>query len=56
MLYFMFQEILTFAKYILRKFFSVVKDSPTAFMELLFWKNNRESIELVDGYGTHNPK
>ena len=44
---------MTFAKHIVRKFFETAKDNPKIFVELFFWKSPKESVELVEGYGSY---
>jgi len=40
--------------YVVRRFVEVAANNNKAFMELLFWKTNKEAIELVEGYGSYN--
>lgn len=44
------QELVTFAKYVLNKFFSVAAQNNKAYVELLFWKNLRTVNEMTEGY------
>ena len=46
------QELVTFAKYILGKFFALAAVNQKAFVELLFWKNTAVVREMTEGYGT----
>lgn len=46
------QELVTFAKYILGKFFALAAVNPKAFVELLFWKNTSVVREMTEGYGS----
>ncbi|KAK3876876.1 hypothetical protein Pcinc_018372 [Petrolisthes cinctipes] len=45
------REIAKFAKYIIRQFFKVLETNPKVYMELLFWKTNKEAMEIECGYG-----
>ena len=42
-----------FASYVVRRFVETAEKNPKVFMELLFWKTNKESVEVVDGYGSY---
>lgn len=46
------QELVTFARYILGKFFALAAVNPKAFVELLFWKNTAVVREMAEGYGS----
>ncbi|XP_076063170.1 protein timeless homolog isoform X1 [Oratosquilla oratoria] len=46
------KEINKFARFILRKFFEVTETNKKVFVELLFWKTNKEALEIECGYGT----
>lgn len=46
------QELVTFAKYILGKFFALAAGNPKVFVELLFWKNTAVVREMAEGYGS----
>lgn len=46
------QELVTFAKYILGKFFALAAVNQKAFVELLFWKNTAVVREMAEGYGS----
>ena len=48
------QELRTFSKYVVRKFVEVAQENPKVFVELFFWKNMRESVELMEGYGSYS--
>lgn len=43
-------EIVKFAKYIVRQFFKVAETNPKVFMEILFWKNIKEAVDIECGY------
>lgn len=43
---------MTFAKYILGKFFALAAVNQKAFVELLFWKNTAVVREMTEGYGS----
>ncbi|CAH1773613.1 unnamed protein product [Owenia fusiformis] len=48
------KELVKFAHFIVRKFFEVAAKNDKVFIEILFWKNVRESTELMEGgYGTY---
>lgn len=47
-----YQELVTFAKYILGKFFALAAVNQKAFVELLFWKNTAVVREMAEGYGS----
>ncbi|KAF0883335.1 protein timeless homolog [Crocuta crocuta] len=47
-----YKELVTFAKYILGKFFALAAVNQKAFMELLFWKNTAVVREMAEGYGS----
>ncbi|KAH3702538.1 hypothetical protein DPMN_077562, partial [Dreissena polymorpha] len=51
-----YKEIAKFATYVVRKFVEVAENNKKAFMELLFWKTNKEAIEMVEGYGSYQSK
>ena len=36
--------------FILEKFFETAEKNKLVFMELLFWSNPREGIEIIEGY------
>lgn len=44
------KEIVKFALYILRQFIRVAENNNKVFMELLFWKTNKEALEIEVGY------
>ncbi|XP_035376432.1 protein timeless homolog [Electrophorus electricus] len=46
-----YKELVTFAKYILNRFFSLAAQNNKAFVELLFWKNVGAVREMTEGYG-----
>lgn len=45
------REIARFGKYIVRQLYKVAETNPKVFVELLFWKTNREAVEIECGYG-----
>ncbi|XP_031205478.1 protein timeless homolog isoform X3 [Mastomys coucha] len=47
-----YKELVTFAKYILGKFFALAAVNQKAFVELLFWKNTTVVREMTQGYGS----
>ncbi|XP_076967171.1 protein timeless homolog isoform X2 [Tamandua tetradactyla] len=47
-----YKELVTFAKYILGKFFALTAVNQKAFVELLFWKNSAVIREMTEGYGS----
>ncbi|XP_070266079.1 protein timeless homolog [Myotis yumanensis] len=47
-----YRELVTFAKYILGKFFALAAVNQKAFVELLFWKNTSVVREMTEGYGS----
>ncbi|XP_009002253.4 protein timeless homolog isoform X1 [Callithrix jacchus] len=47
-----YKELVTFAKYILAKFFALAAVNQKAFVELLFWKNTAVVREMTEGYGS----
>ncbi|KAL4229316.1 hypothetical protein ACF0H5_012358 [Mactra antiquata] len=51
-----YKEICKFATYIVRKFVEVATNNKKIFMELLFWKSNKDAIEVVEGYGSYQSK
>ncbi|KAG7218478.1 hypothetical protein INR49_009355 [Caranx melampygus] len=44
------KELVTFAKYVLNRFFSVAAQNNKAYVELLFWKNVGAVREMTEGY------
>lgn len=46
------QELVTFARYILGKFFALAAVNQKAFVELLFWKNSSAVREMTQGYSS----
>ncbi|KAK8723590.1 hypothetical protein OTU49_011453 [Cherax quadricarinatus] len=44
------KEIVKFAKYIFRKFLKVAETNTKVFVELLFWKTNKDALEIECGY------
>ncbi|KAM6153293.1 protein timeless homolog isoform 2-T2 [Erethizon dorsatum] len=47
-----YKELVTFAKYIIAKFFALATVNEKAFVELLFWKNTAVVREMTEGYGS----
>uniref|UniRef100_A0A673BF00 Timeless circadian clock n=1 Tax=Sphaeramia orbicularis TaxID=375764 RepID=A0A673BF00_9TELE len=45
-----YKELVTFAKYVLNRFFSVAAKNDKAYVELLFWKNVGAVREMTEGY------
>uniref|UniRef100_A0A8B9JXQ7 Timeless circadian clock n=1 Tax=Astyanax mexicanus TaxID=7994 RepID=A0A8B9JXQ7_ASTMX len=45
-----YKELVTFAKYILNRFFALAARNNKAFIELLFWKNVGAVREMTEGY------
>jgi len=45
------QELGTFAKYVVGRFFSVAAQNDKAYIELLFWKSVGAVREMTEGYG-----
>lgn len=41
---------MTFAKYIVGKFFALASTNKKAYMELLFWKSTAVVREMTEGY------
>uniref|UniRef100_A0A3Q2YR43 Timeless circadian clock n=1 Tax=Hippocampus comes TaxID=109280 RepID=A0A3Q2YR43_HIPCM len=46
-----YKELVTFAKYVLNRFFSLAVTNNKAYVELLFWKNVGAVREMTEGYG-----
>uniref|UniRef100_A0A8C8RTP0 Timeless circadian regulator n=1 Tax=Pelusios castaneus TaxID=367368 RepID=A0A8C8RTP0_9SAUR len=47
-----YKELVTFAKYILGKFFALAATNKKAYVELLFWKSTATVREMTEGYGS----
>ena len=47
------QELVIFAKYIVKTFVKAANSNPKLFMELIFWKDTSVACEIIDGYGTY---
>uniref|UniRef100_A0A8C0GF80 Timeless circadian regulator n=1 Tax=Chelonoidis abingdonii TaxID=106734 RepID=A0A8C0GF80_CHEAB len=47
-----YKELVTFAKYILGKFFALAATNKKVYVELLFWKNTATVREMTEGYGS----
>ncbi|KAJ6658106.1 hypothetical protein lerEdw1_001582 [Lerista edwardsae] len=45
-----YKEMVTFAKYIVSKFFALASTNKKAYMELLFWKSTAVVREMTEGY------
>ncbi|CAG5982174.1 unnamed protein product, partial [Menidia menidia] len=45
-----YKELVTFAKYVVNRFFSVAAQNNKAYVELLFWKNVGAVREMTEGY------
>ncbi|KAM4740614.1 protein timeless homolog [Anableps anableps] len=45
-----YKELVTFAKYVLNRFFAVAAQNNKAYVELLFWKNVGAVREMTEGY------
>ncbi|KAM7401954.1 hypothetical protein PAMP_017231 [Pampus punctatissimus] len=45
-----YKELVTFAKYVLNRFFSLAAQNSKAYVELLFWKNVGAVREMTEGY------
>ncbi|XP_051931350.1 protein timeless homolog [Hippocampus zosterae] len=45
-----YKELVTFAKYVLNRFFSLAATNNKAYVELLFWKNVGAVREMTEGY------
>ncbi|XP_061840732.1 protein timeless homolog [Nerophis lumbriciformis] len=46
-----YKELVTFAKYVLSRFFTLAATNNKAYVELLFWKNVGAVREMTEGYG-----
>ncbi|XP_060128020.1 protein timeless homolog [Zootoca vivipara] len=46
-----YKELVTFAKYIVGKFFAFAASNKKAYVELLFWKSTAVIREMTEGYG-----
>uniref|UniRef100_A0A3P9PI13 Timeless circadian clock n=1 Tax=Poecilia reticulata TaxID=8081 RepID=A0A3P9PI13_POERE len=45
-----YKELVTFAKFVLKRFFAVAAQNNKAYVELLFWKNVGAVHEMTEGY------
>ncbi|XP_068451306.1 protein timeless homolog [Clinocottus analis] len=45
-----YKELVTFAKFVLKRFFSLAAQNNKAYVELLFWKNVGAVREMTEGY------
>ncbi|XP_007540794.1 protein timeless homolog isoform X1 [Poecilia formosa] len=45
-----YKELVTFAKFVLKRFFAVAAQNNKAYVELLFWKNVGAVREMTEGY------
>ncbi|OWR52896.1 timeout [Danaus plexippus plexippus] len=48
------KELEKFAIFILRKFADIASKSGKVFIELLFWKNSKDAVEIEHGYNLYN--
>lgn len=44
------QELVTFTKYVVNRFFALTAQNNKAYIELLFWKNVGAVREMTEGY------
>uniref|UniRef100_A0A3B4WML2 Timeless circadian clock n=1 Tax=Seriola lalandi dorsalis TaxID=1841481 RepID=A0A3B4WML2_SERLL len=51
-----YRELVTFAKYVLNRFFSLAAQNNKAYVELLFWKNVGAVREMTEGYSKEGLK
>ncbi|CAK1598882.1 unnamed protein product [Parnassius mnemosyne] len=49
-----FKELEKFALFIFRKFAQIASKNPKVFIELLFWKSSKDSIEIEHGYDLYS--
>ncbi|KAJ0178758.1 hypothetical protein K1T71_005533 [Dendrolimus kikuchii] len=49
-----FKELEKFAIFILRKFTEVASKNPKTFIELLFWTNSKDALDIEYGYDLYN--
>ncbi|CAM4605558.1 unnamed protein product [Lepidochelys kempii] len=47
-----YKELVTFAKYVLGKFFALAATNKKVYVELLFWKSTATVREMTEGYGS----
>ncbi|PVD36096.1 hypothetical protein C0Q70_03067 [Pomacea canaliculata] len=45
-----FQEMFKFAVHVVRRFTEVAEKNRKVFMEMLFWKGNKEALQITEGY------
>lgn len=50
LLFCFWQELVTFAKFVLKRFFAFAAKNHKAFVEVLFWKNVGAVREMTEGY------
>uniref|UniRef100_A0A8C7D2T8 Timeless circadian clock n=1 Tax=Oncorhynchus kisutch TaxID=8019 RepID=A0A8C7D2T8_ONCKI len=51
-----YKELVTFAKFVLNRFFALAAKNNKAFVELLFWKSVGAAREMTEGYKGSNKK
>ncbi|CAG2251184.1 TIMELESS [Mytilus edulis] len=51
-----YKEIVKFGHFVIGKFVQCAENNKKIFMEMLFWKGGKESVECVDGYGSYDSK
>lgn len=44
------QEMFKFAVHVVRRFTEVAEKNRKVFMEMLFWKGNKEALQITEGY------
>jgi len=50
---FLLQEISKFAYFVIGKFVQCAENNKKIFMEMLFWKGGKDSVDCVEGYGSY---
>ncbi|XP_025082502.1 protein timeless homolog isoform X2 [Pomacea canaliculata] len=51
-----FQEMFKFAVHVVRRFTEVAEKNRKVFMEMLFWKGNKEALQITEGYSYETGK
>ncbi|XP_063423277.1 protein timeless homolog isoform X3 [Mytilus trossulus] len=51
-----YKEIVKFGHFVIGKFVQCAENNKKIFMEMLFWKGGKESVECIDGYGSYDSK
>ncbi|CAC5364082.1 TIMELESS [Mytilus coruscus] len=51
-----YKEIVKFGHFVIGKFVQCAEKNKKIFMEMLFWKGGKESVECVEGYGSYDSK